>query len=60
MPWQKNYDETEVLEKATRAFWTHGYEATSMGDLVKATGINRGSMYAAFPSKRDLFLQVLK
>ncbi len=60
MPWQKNYDETVVLERATRAFWTRGYEATSMGDLVKATGINRGSMYTAFPSKHALFMRALE
>ena len=60
MPWQKNYDEIQVLEKATRAFWAHGYEATSMNDLVEATGINRGSIYAAFPNKRALFMRALE
>lgn len=60
MPWQKNYDETRVLEKAMRAFWAHGYEATSMNDLVKATGINRGSIYAAFPNKHELFMRALE
>jgi TetR/AcrR family transcriptional repressor of nem operon len=60
MPWQKNYDQTEVLEKAMKAFWAHGYEATSMSDLVKATGINRGSIYAAFPNKRELFIRALE
>lgn len=60
MPWQKNYDEIKVLEKAMRAFWAHGYEATSMNDLVQATGINRGSIYAAFPNKHELFMRALK
>jgi len=60
MPWQKNYDETRVLENAMRAFWAHGYEATSMSDLVKATGINRGSIYAAFPNKHELFMRALE
>jgi len=60
MPWQKSYDETEVLERAMHAFWAHGYEATSMNDLVAATGINRGSIYAAFDGKRALFLRALK
>lgn len=59
MPWQKNYDETKVLEQAMRAFWARGYEATSMSDLVKATGINRGSIYAAFPNKHELFMRTL-
>jgi len=59
MPWEKRYDETEVLERAMEAFWARGYEATSIGDLVTATGVNRGSLYAAFASKRGLFLRAL-
>ncbi|MDH3761818.1 MAG: TetR/AcrR family transcriptional regulator [Gammaproteobacteria bacterium] len=60
MPWQKNYDQIKVLEKAMQAFWAHGYEATSINDLVKATGINRGSIYAAFPNKHELFMRALE
>ena len=60
MPWQKTYDETKVLESAMRAFWAHGYQATSMNDLVKATGINRGSIYTAFPNKHRLFMRALE
>ena len=59
MPWEKTYDEEEVLTRAMEAFWARGYEATSMNDLVKATGINRGSMYAAFTDKRTLFIRAL-
>ena len=60
MPWQKNYDANEVVEKAMMTFWRQGYEATSIDDLVEATGINRGSMYHAFSGKRALFLQALR
>ena len=60
MPRAKNYDETEVLDKATRAFWARGYEATSMNDLVEATGLHRGSLYAAYADKRDLFMESLR
>jgi len=60
MPWQKNYDEIKVLESAMRAFWAHGYEATSMSALVKATGVNRGSIYSAFPNKHELFMRALE
>jgi len=52
---QKEFDRSEVLEKAMRAFWRRGYEATSVQDLVEATGINRGSMYDTFGDKRGLF-----
>ena len=60
MPWQKNYNETIVLERAMHAFWAHGYEATSMNDLVRTTGINRASIYNAYPGKHALFMSVLK
>ena len=42
------------------AFWTRGYEATSINDLVEATGIHRGSLYAAYEDKRTLFIHALK
>ncbi len=60
MPWQKRYDETEMVARAMRAFWARGYEATSVNDIVRVTGVNRGSLYAAFPDKRALFLEALR
>jgi AcrR family transcriptional regulator len=38
-------------------FWQRGFEATSMADLIAAMGINSASLYAAFRSKEDLFLE---
>lgn len=55
MPWEKQFDEDEVLDKAMRAFWRHGYKGTSMKCLVEETGLNPGSIYAAFDDKRSLF-----
>ena len=40
-------------------FWEHGYEATSIDDLVTATGVGRGAIYTEFGGKRDLFLACL-
>ncbi len=59
MPLEKQYDRIEVLEKATHVFWTRGYEATSISDLVEATRLNRGSLYTAFNGKRGLFIECL-
>jgi TetR/AcrR family transcriptional regulator, transcriptional repressor for nem operon len=56
----REFDETQVLDAACAAFWTHGYEATSTRDLVKATGLTQPSLYNAFGDKRALFLRVLK
>ena len=60
MPWEKQFDTDEVLDKAMQAFWSCGYEATSMQDLVDRTGINRGSLYATYGDKRALFLSALR
>ena len=56
----KAFNEKEVLDKAVQVFWAKGYEATSMQDLVEAMGIQRGSLYATFGSKQQLFLQSLE
>src|ERR1700746_1074478 len=55
----KQFDRDEVLARATALFWRRGYEATSIRDLVEATGINRGSIYGTFGDKQRLFLAVL-
>lgn len=60
MPWHKAFDVIETLDKAMQAFWAHGYEATSMQDLVERTGVNRGSLYATYGDKRALFLAALR
>ncbi len=60
MPWEKQFDHDEALSKAMGAFWAHGFEATSMQDLVDCMGINRGSLYATFGDKRSLFIEALR
>jgi TetR/AcrR family transcriptional repressor of nem operon len=60
MPWEKQFDIDEVLDKAMQAFWSRGYEATSMQALVERTGINRGSLYSTYRDKHALFLAALR
>ncbi len=52
-------DRNVGLEIATRLFWQHGYEGTSIADLTKAMGITPPSLYAAFGSKEELYQQAL-
>lgn len=56
----KAFNEEQVFDKAVEVFWSKGYEATSMQDLVSAMGIQRGSLYATFESKQKLFLIALE
>lgn len=60
MPWVKNFDTDDVIARAIKVFWHKGYAAASMADLTKAMGINKGSLYNAFGSKKKLFIRVLQ
>lgn len=53
-------NEDQMLEKALELFWENGYEATSMEDLLDCMGLNKGSLYHVFGSKRELFLKTLE
>jgi AcrR family transcriptional regulator len=55
----REFDVDEALDRATEVFWTRGYEATSVQDLVDALGVNRASLYATFGDKAQLFSAVI-
>ncbi|MBW4482466.1 MAG: TetR/AcrR family transcriptional regulator [Tildeniella torsiva UHER 1998/13D] len=57
---QREFDADEVLAIAMDLFWQRGYANTSMKDIVQATGIQPGSLYAAFGDKEKLFQQAFK
>ena len=59
MPRKKEFDVDAVMDQAMRAFWTRGYEATSLNDLLNCMQIQRASLYNAFGDKRTLFLDAL-
>ncbi|MGY3945441.1 TetR/AcrR family transcriptional regulator [Aeromonas tecta] len=50
------FDRDHVLRHAMEAFRAKGYAKTTMQDLVAATGLHPGSLYAAFGNKRGLLL----
>ncbi len=54
----RKFEERDVLAAARDAFWIGGYEGTSMDDLTTATGLGKGSLYAAFGGKRELFERI--
>lgn len=55
----RDFDEGQALQSAMRAFWDRGYHATSIAELVEATGVHRNSLYATFGDKKTLFLAAL-
>lgn len=55
----RTFDEEAILDRAMILFWRKGYEATAMSDLVAELGLGRGSIYAAFGDKHQLFIRAL-
>lgn len=60
MPRPLTFHRRTVVERAMRAFWTHGYEATSLHDLLRRMQIKRSSLFNSFGSKRALFMEALR
>lgn len=56
MPRKRAISRTGLLDRALARFWAHGYAATSVDDLVKATGVSRHGIYSDHGGKKALFL----
>lgn len=52
----QEFDTGEALRAAMHVFWSKGYEAASLADILAATGLSKSSLYATFGDKRALFL----
>jgi TetR/AcrR family transcriptional regulator, transcriptional repressor for nem operon len=55
----RSFDTEAAVERAMGVFWSRGYNATALPDLLRATKLSRGSLYAAFGDKHGLFLRAL-
>lgn len=55
MPRPRKFDEATVKIALRDVFWENGYDGTSYADIMSATGLNKGSLYASFGDKRALY-----
>lgn len=51
----RKFDEAKVKNALRDVFWQHGYDGASYSDIMSATGLNKGSLYASFGDKRALY-----
>src|SRR2546428_2400233 len=51
---------SELTREAARLFAEKGYHGTSIGDLAKAMGVQKGSLYALISSKEDLLYETMR
>lgn len=55
----RTFDREAALGRALELFWDQGYMQTSIAQLCGAMGIKSPSLYCAFGSKAELFLEAL-
>lgn len=55
----RSFDRETALRAAMLKFWEKGFDGASLADLTTAMGINSPSLYAAFGSKEELYLESL-
>jgi TetR/AcrR family transcriptional regulator, transcriptional repressor for nem operon len=56
----RRFDVEEALDAALELFWQQGYGGTPVHVLCQAMDLQPGSVYAAFGSKRDLFIAAVR
>jgi TetR/AcrR family transcriptional repressor of nem operon len=49
-----------LLDSAYRSFYRQGFQGSNINAILKDVGINKGSMYHFFKSKKELGLAVIK
>lgn len=61
-PWHapRSFDENQVLRTVRDRFWSTGYAGTGVDDILRDTGLGKGSLYGAFGDKHQLFLRAFQ
>jgi TetR/AcrR family transcriptional repressor of nem operon len=56
----RQFDEELIVRAVREQFWDAGYAATSLEDVMRVSELGKGSLYAAFGDKHQLFLRALR
>jgi AcrR family transcriptional regulator len=51
---------TQIIEGAREIFLARGFDAASMGDIAKAAGVSKGTLYVYFKNKEELFAAIVQ
>ncbi|MET0314107.1 MAG: TetR/AcrR family transcriptional regulator [Hansschlegelia sp.] len=50
----------QIVDGARRVFLAQGFDAASMGEIARAAGVSKGTLYVYFESKEELFVALVK
>ena len=56
---EDNAKRRQVIEGARQVFLARGFDAASMGDIAKAAGVSKGTLYVYFKHKEELFSAIV-
>lgn len=56
----KEFNRNKILEECVSLFWRQSYSGTSINDIVKATNVNRYSLYNEFENKRGILDEAIQ
>src|SRR5882757_4940478 len=56
---EDNAKRRQVIEGARQVFLARGFDAASMGDIAKAAGVSKGTLYVYFKDKEELFTAIV-
>ena len=51
---------SQIIDVARECFIKHGYQKTSMNEIIAATGLSAGAIYNHFGSKNDIILEAAR
>ena len=54
-----NAKRRQIVEGARLVFLARGFDAASMGDIAKAAGVSKGTLYVYFKDKDELFAAIV-
>ena len=50
----------QIVDGARTVFMARGFDAASMGDIAKAAGVSKGTLYVYFKDKDELFAAIVE
>jgi AcrR family transcriptional regulator len=57
---EDNAKRRQIVEGAGRIFMAHGFDAASMGEIARAAGVSKGTLYVYFKDKDELFKAIVE
>jgi AcrR family transcriptional regulator len=50
----------QIMDGARAVFFSAGFDGASMNDIAKAANVSKGTLYAYFDSKEELFKEIIR